>query len=321
MTASATLGFVFPGQGSQHVGMLAELAVQHPLITETFTQASQILDQDLWALCQQGSEEELGRTEVTQPLLLTASVALWRLWRQLDGPSPAVLAGHSLGEWSALVCAGAIEFADALRLVRQRGRYMQAAVPVGTGAMLAVIGLDDSAVAEACAGAAGQDRGLVGPVNFNAPGQVVIAGHVKAVERAAENCKRAGAKRTVPLPVSAPFHTALMHPAADKLEQDMAATEFTAPAIPVIHNASLESETDPAAIKKLLIRQITEPVPWVATVRKLAEMGAQQLCECGPGRVLSGLNRRIAPDISCLNTATPPLLETALQQAAQPPAH
>ena len=305
------LGFVFPGQGSQKIGMLSDIAKQHEHLLEAFDQASEELGYDLWGLSQYGTEEQISRTEVTQPLLLTASVAVWRLLRKLDGPMPAAVAGHSLGEWSALVCADVIDLNDAVRLVRKRGQYMQTAVPVGKGAMSAIIGLDDDKIAQVCADSAhGQ---VVSAVNFNAPGQVVIAGDKEAVERATDACQEAGAKRALPLPVSAPFHTSLMQPAADGLAEDIAQVEFRAPQIPIIHNVTLDSEQDPQAIRTLMIEQITAPVPWVGTVQKLASMGITALLECGAGRVLSGLNRRIDRSLSSLNTDSIDALTQAVE--------
>ena len=307
------LGFVFPGQGSQKIGMLADVARQHETLLETFDQASGQLGYDLWELSQYGTQEEITRTEITQPLLLTASVAVWRLWCSLGTVKPAAVAGHSLGEWSALVCAGAVDLNEAVKLVRKRGQYMQTAVPVGRGAMSAIMGLDDDKIAEVCASTSGDQ--VVAAVNFNAPGQVVIAGDKDAVGRAGTACKDVGAKRVLPLPVSAPFHTSLMQPAADKLAKDISGIEFRAPKIPVIHNVSVDSEQNPDAIKQLMIQQITAPVPWVATVQKLGSMGIDTLLECGPGRVLSGLNRRIKKGLASLGTDTPDALNSAVAHA------
>ena len=304
------LAFVFPGQGSQKIGMLADIAKQHESLLETFDGASEQLGYDLWDLAQYGSQEEISRTEITQPLLLTASVAIWRLWQSLDGAMPAAMAGHSLGEWSALVCAGVVDFPDALNLVQKRAKYMQTAVPAGQGGMTAIVGLEDEKIRDACNSVS--NGAVVTPVNFNAPGQVVIAGEAEAVARAGEACKDAGAKRALPLPVSGPFHTSLMQPAADKLAKDMEDVDFNSPQIPVIHNVTVSAETDPAVIKQLMIRQITGPVPWVSTVEKLAEMGIQTLVECGPGRVLSGLNRRILRDLDNQATDTLDTLQAAV---------
>lgn len=291
MAVSQNLAFIFPGQGSQKIGMLAGLADRYPGIVNTFTEASDVLGYDLWQLIQQGSQEDINQTERTQPILLTSSVAMWRVWLDRQGNLPSVLAGHSLGEWSALVCGGVIEFTDAVNLVRLRGNYMQEAVPAGQGAMAAILGLDDVAIANCCMAAAEGEE--VVPVNFNAPGQVVIAGTSQAVERAITRCKEAGAKRAIPLPVSAPFHTELMRPAAEKLTRDIATVSFNPAQIPVVQNVNGEVTTDPGAIRELLIEQIYSPVRWVDCVKKLIMQGAQVAVECGPGKVLSGLNKRI----------------------------
>ena len=285
------LGFVFPGQGSQQIGMLSGIAEENPEIKDTFAEASDVLDYDLWSLVQNGAQDAINKTEVTQPLLLTASVALWRLWQAHEGDTPSVMAGHSLGEWSALVCAEVISFKDAVAMVRNRGRYMQSAVPDGKGSMAAIIGLEDDAILKACESAA--NNSVVAPVNYNSTGQVVIAGESAAVDRAMQACQEAGARRAMLLPVSAPFHTSLMQPAADQLAVDLADVSFSAPIIPIIHNVTVATESDPDAIRDLMIQQITAPVPWVATVQKLKEMGIESLVECGPGKVLVGLIKRI----------------------------
>ncbi|MFV8782746.1 ACP S-malonyltransferase [Microbulbifer sp. SA54] len=314
MTNSA-LAFVFPGQGSQQIGMLAEAAAEFPQISETFNQASAVLGYDLWDLCQNGKQEDINLTERTQPLLLTGSVALYRAWLANGGAKPALMGGHSLGEWSALVCAGVLAFEDAVRLVRERGRLMQEAVPAGQGAMAAVIGLDDSAVEVACSEASQGD--VVAAVNYNSPGQVVIAGSSAAVERAIDACKAAGAKRALPLPVSAPFHTELMRPAAEKLAPQIEATEFSAPEIPVIHNVHAKPEADPAAIKALMIEQIYSPVRWTSCVQEMSKNGAGILVECGPGKVLSGLAKRIDRGLAAHNIETPAQLAEAVSATAQ----
>ncbi|WP_338588903.1 ACP S-malonyltransferase [Shewanella khirikhana] len=288
--------FVFPGQGSQAVGMLADLAAEFPVVTETFAEASAALGYDLWALVQDGPAEQLNQTQKTQPALLTASVAIWRAYQASGKPQPAVLAGHSLGEYSALVCAGVIQFADAVKLVELRGQLMQAAVPEGTGAMYAIIGLDNDAIAAACAESAQGE--VVSPVNFNSPGQVVIAGNKDAVERAAAACKAAGAKMAVALPVSVPSHCSLMKGAADKLADALAAIEFSAPAIPVINNVDVQAPTDVAAIRDALVRQLYCPVRWTETVEAMAADGITHLVECGPGKVLTGLAKRINKSVS-----------------------
>ncbi|WP_226661254.1 ACP S-malonyltransferase [Microbulbifer aggregans] len=313
MTNSA-LAFVFPGQGSQQIGMLAEAATEFPEVSETFKQASAVLGYDLWDLSQNGQQEDINLTERTQPLLLTASVALYRAWLANGGAKPALMGGHSLGEWSALVCAGVLAFEDAVRLVRERGRLMQEAVPAGQGAMAAVIGLADADVEAACREASQGD--VVAAVNYNSPGQVVIAGSSAAVERAIDACKAAGAKRALPLPVSAPFHTELMRPAADKLAPQIEATEFFAPEIPVIHNVHAKTETDPAAIKALMVEQIYSPVRWTACVQEMANAGASVLVECGPGKVLSGLAKRIDRSLTGHNIETPAQLTEAVAATA-----
>lgn len=282
---------VFPGQGSQAVGMLAELAEHNAIITETFAEASQVLGYDLWHLVQQGSQEALNQTAQTQPALLASSVAIWRVWQALALPLPSVLAGHSLGEYSALVCAGVIDFQAAIKLVELRGELMQAAVPAGSGAMYAIIGLDDEAIAHACETAAQGE--VVSPVNFNSPGQVVIAGQKEAVERAALLCKEAGAKRALPLPVSVPSHCALMKPAAEKLAQALQSIPFNAPQIAVINNVDVKMESDAEAIKSALVRQLYSPVRWTQTVQAMHEQGVERLLEFGPGKVLTGLTKRI----------------------------
>ncbi|WP_370978840.1 ACP S-malonyltransferase [Agaribacterium sp. ZY112] len=287
---------VFPGQGSQKVGMLAEFYDQFPCFSDAFKSASEVLGYDLWALIQEGPTEDLNLTENTQPALLTCSVALWRVWQELGGQTPDFVAGHSLGEWSALVCAGVVSLEDAVKLVQLRGRYMQEAVPVGEGAMAAIIGLDDAAIVDICT--QHQDKGEVSAVNFNAPGQVVIAGKKEAVEAACDDLKEAGAKRALLLPVSAPFHTALMKPAADRLAGDIAAVEFSSPSIPVVHNVSAQTEMDAEKIKALMIEQIYAPVRWVECIQTLAQAGVLGAAECGPGKVLSGLMKRIDKSIT-----------------------
>lgn len=293
----STLAFVFPGQGSQSVGMLADVAAVHPEVEATYAEASAVLNFDLWSLVQEGPQEALNLTQNAQPALLAASVAVWRIAQKQGKAQPVVVAGHSLGEWSALVCAGVIAFTDAIKLVHLRGQYMQQAVPVGVGTMAAIIGLADEAVEEACKKAA--EVGVVETVNYNSPGQLVIAGEVAAVESAMALCKEAGAKRALPLPVSAPFHTSMMKPAADNLAKHIEQTIFSAPLIPVLHNVGVSTEVDPEAIKLRVIAQIYSPVPWVASINALAEMGVQTLAECGPGKVLSGLNKRIDKSLVC----------------------
>ncbi|WP_140918556.1 ACP S-malonyltransferase [Limnobaculum xujianqingii] len=302
---------VFPGQGSQTVGMLAALAEEFPVVQETFAQASEALGYDLWALVQQGPDTELNKTWRTQPALLAASVAIWRVWQQQGGKQPSVLAGHSLGEYSALVCAGVLDFKDAIKLVELRGKLMQDAVPEGTGAMYAIIGLDNEAIAKACEESAqGQ---VVSPVNFNSPGQVVIAGNKEAVERAGAACKAAGAKRALPLPVSVPSHCALMKPAADKLAEALKSVNFNAPQISVINNVDVKAETDGEAIRNALVRQLYSPVRWTETVEHMATEQVTFLLEMGPGKVLTGLTKRIVDTLSAAAVNDPASLQSALE--------
>ena len=303
---------VFPGQGSQTVGMLAELAAENPIIEATFKEASDALGYDLWQLTQQGPAEELNKTWQTQPALLAASVAIYRLWQQKGGQMPTMMAGHSLGEYSALVCAGVIDFADAIKLVELRGKLMQEAVPAGTGAMQAIIGLDDAAIQQACEEAAqGQ---VVSPVNFNSPGQVVIAGHKEAVERAGAACKAAGAKRALPLPVSVPSHCALMKPAAEKLAVALENITFNAPALPVVNNVDVKCETSPEAIRSALVRQLYNPVRWTESVEFMAAQGVTALLEVGPGKVLTGLTKRIVDTLTASAVNDSATLSASLEQ-------
>ncbi|UGA55781.1 ACP S-malonyltransferase [Vibrio sp. VB16] len=287
---------IFPGQGSQTVGMLAELGEQFDVVKATFAQASEVLGYDLWALVQNGPAEDLNQTSRTQPALLAASVAIWRVWQEQGLEQPVNLAGHSLGEYSALVCAGVIDFQQAIKLVELRGQFMQEAVPAGVGAMYAIIGLDDESIAKACEEAA-QDE-IVSPVNFNSPGQVVIAGNKAAVERAGVLCKAAGAKRALPLPVSVPSHCALMQPAADRLEIALQDIEFNTPAIPVINNVDVVAETDPEKIKNALVRQLHSPVRWTEGVQQMSDDGVEKLYELGPSKVLTGLTKRIVKTLT-----------------------
>ncbi|SUI64375.1 ACP S-malonyltransferase [Shewanella morhuae] len=290
------VAFVFPGQGSQALGMLAELAQSYAVVGQTFAEASDVLGYDLWALVQQGPVESLNETDKTQPALLAASVAIWRAYVASGKPMPAMLAGHSLGEYSALVCAGVIGFKDAIKLVELRGQLMQQAVPAGTGAMYAIIGLDNDTIAKTCVEAAQGE--VVSPVNFNSPGQVVIAGQKEAVERAAVACKAAGAKMTVALPVSVPSHCALMKPAADKLAIALNDIKFNAPNIVVINNVDVASPAAADEIKDALVRQLYCPVRWSETVELMAQKGITHLIECGPGKVLTGLTKRINKSLS-----------------------
>lgn len=298
-----TKAIIFPGQGSQAVGMLSELYQSSDVVKKTFEDASAALGYDLWALVSEDAEGKLNQTEYTQPALLTASVAVWNAYVEQGGEQPAYLAGHSLGEYSALVCAGVLSLADAVKLVEKRGQYMQQAVPAGTGAMAAIIGLADEAIAEACQQA--EQGEVVSPVNFNSPGQIVIAGNKAAVERAMELCKEAGAKRALPLPVSVPSHCALMKPAADQLANELNALTFNAPTISVVNNVDVAVETDPEAIKQALIKQLYSPVRWTETYQFFAANGVTESYEFGPGKVLSGLAKRIDKTVSCGSVSDP----------------
>jgi [acyl-carrier-protein] S-malonyltransferase len=313
------IAFVFPGQGSQSVGMFDALLAargQHPAAADTLEEASDILGQDLVALIATGPVEELGLTTNTQPVMLAAGVAMWRTWLAAGGPTPSTMAGHSLGEYAALVAAGVISFADALPLVRFRAQAMQEAVPVGTGGMAAILGLDDDAVRAACAEAAqGQ---VVEAVNFNAPSQVVVAGHKAAVERACEAAKARGAKRAVVLSVSAPFHSSLMRPAGTKLADRLVDVPMQAPTIDVIDNVDVRVERDPSRIRDALVRQASSPVRWVETIRAMADAGVTQIVECGPGKVLAPMCRRIDPRVNGLAIFDPASLEAALAALRSP---
>ncbi|MDP2243629.1 ACP S-malonyltransferase [Pseudomonas sp.] len=299
---SASLAFVFPGQGSQSLTMLAGHGAQ-PVVIDTFAEASEALGYDLWALSQQGPEEQLNQTDKTQPAILAASTALWRLWRAEGGLQPAFVAGHSLGEYSALVAAGGLAFAEAVKLVELRGQLMQQAVPAGQGGMAAILGLDDADVLAACADAAQGD--VVSAVNFNAPGQVVIAGSAAAVARAVEACKARGAKRAMSLPVSVPSHCALMRPAAERFAEAVAAVAWQTPQIPLVQNVSASVVADLETLKADLLAQLYSPVRWVESIVCMSERGVTDLVECGPGRVLSGLNKRCVKGINTYNLDTP----------------
>lgn len=291
---------VFPGQGSQTVGMLAELAGDYPIVQETFKQASEVLGYDLWQLVQEGPAEELNKTWQTQPALLTASVAVYRVWQQkYPELKPEVMAGHSLGEYSALVCAGVLDFQDAVKLVELRGKLMQQAVPEGTGAMYAIIGLDNDAIINACKQA--EQGEVVSAVNFNSPGQVVIAGAKAAVERAAALCKEAGAKRALPLAVSVPSHCALMKPAADQLSVSLESITLKEAGVSVLNNVDVKNEIEADAIRNALVRQLYSPVRWTETVEKMAQNGVEVLVEIGPGKVLNGLTKRIVDSLQAVS--------------------
>ncbi len=291
------LAMVFPGQGSQSIGMMAGFEA-HPAMRATFAEASDVLKQDLWTLVTEGPEADLNQTVNTQPVMLTAGFAVWRAWIAAGGATPSIVAGHSLGEYTALTAAGAIPFAEAVALVRFRAQAMQEAVPTGVGAMAAILGLDDAAVAAACVEAAQGE--VVEPVNFNSPAQVVIAGHKQAVERAIDVAKARGAKRGMLLPVSAPFHSSLMKPAAERLGARLAQATITSPKFPVLHNVDVAEHPDPDGIRKALARQAANPVRWVETVQALVARDVTHVIECGPGRVLNGLNRKIAPSLAAL---------------------
>ncbi|HJO11629.1 MAG: ACP S-malonyltransferase [Gammaproteobacteria bacterium] len=293
-------GFIFPGQGSQKLGMLRDLADEYDLIEETYAEASAILDQDLWEIAQLDTQNTLDQTQLTQPVLLSASVAIWRLWQQQSIPLPAIMAGHSLGEYSALVCAGVIPFTDAIKLVHQRGQYMQSAVPAGCGKMAVIVGLEIYKIREVCQDV---EKGqVVSPANINSREQTVIAGDVDAVERAMIACKAAGAKRALPLAVSVPSHCALMQPAAARLERDLNVLKFNRATIPVVQNVNAEIATDPEEIKQNLIRQLYEPVLWVDTIELMHKAKVVKIVECGPGKVLCGLVRRIQSGMTAFST-------------------
>lgn len=303
-------GFVFPGQGSQKVGMLGELAMIYPGIVQTFNEASDALDVDLWSIVQSDADGLLDQTHITQPALLAASVSIWRIWQQLQGEQPEMLAGHSLGEYSALVCAGVLDLQDAVKLVYQRGLYMQQAVPAGTGAMAAIIGMDDNRIDEICKAVAGE--GVVSAANFNSPGQTVIAGDKLAVERAMVALKEAGAKRALPLNVSVPSHCALMKPAADQLAADLARVEFRRPTIPVIQNIHGRATKEPGDIRENLLKQLYVPVQWVDSIYCMRDFGIGKVVECGPGKVLGGLIKRVQPDIETFSTEAPDAFSESL---------
>lgn len=305
-----TFAFVFPGQGSQSVGMLNSVA-ERPEVRATLQEASDALGEDVAKLISEGPAEALSLTTNTQPVMLTAGVAFYRAWLAAGGAAPKVMAGHSLGEYSALVAAGVISFKDAVPLVRFRAEAMQSAVPVGTGGMAAILGLDDATVIQVCAEASAASGGVVEAVNFNAPGQVVIAGASDAVTKACELLKAAGAKRALPLPVSAPFHSSLLQPASEKLKGYLANIEFKAPTISVINNVDVQILNDPAAIKDALVRQAAKPVRWQETIQAMAQQGVTQVVECGPGKVLAGLTKRINDQV----TGVPVFDEASLNEA------
>jgi [acyl-carrier-protein] S-malonyltransferase len=294
--------------------MLNALAADHPEVKTVFAEASEALRYDLWKIVEQGPEEQLNQTQITQPAMLSAGVAVWRVWRASNGHAPVFMAGHSLGEYTALVCAGALGFADAIRLVADRGRFMQEAVPAGQGAMAAVLGLDDDAVRKVCAAAAQGE--VLEAVNYNSPGQVVIAGHATAVARGVDQARAAGAKRALVLPVSVPSHCQLMHPAAVRLMERLRDVPMESPAVPVLHNVDVEAHAAADSIRDALVRQIESPVRWVETVQKMLAAGVDRIVECGPGRVLAGLNKRIDKRVETLPVYDPATLRDALARCA-----
>lgn len=302
-------GFVFPGQGSQKTGMLATLAEQYPCIEEVFAEASDAISTDLWKIAKTDTTGLLDQTHITQPALLSASVAIWRLWIQQGGSLPELFAGHSLGEYSALVCADVIGLGEAIKVVHQRGKYMQDAVPAGNGGMAAILGLDDEKIIAICKEA--QQGSIVAAANFNSTGQTVIAGEKAAVERAMQACKSAGAKRALPLNVSVPSHCALMLPAAQKLSEDLARLTFKTPTVPIVQNVNGLVAKRPDEIRENLLKQLYMPVQWVDTITCMWELGIGRIVECGPGKVLSGLIKRIEPEIECYSTDDPEAFEQA----------
>lgn len=310
-----SLAFVFPGQGSQAVGMQAELAAVFPQIESSYQEASEVLGFDLWKLTQEGPTEELGQTINTQPAMLVASIAVWRAWHSAGGPTPAMLSGHSLGEFTALVCAGAMSFADGVRLVRRRGELMQKAVPAGEGAMAAVLGLDDNAILDVCAEAS--MIGVAEPVNFNSPGQVVVAGHQRALSQLVDLAKDAGARRAIMLPVSVPSHSSLMRPAGEALVELLDTIEFNTPEITVISTVDATPYDDAADIGRRLSQQVYSPVRWVDAVQKMIRNGATHLVECGPGKVLTGLNKRIDRGVAGVCLDSPEALVKTIEEAKQ----
>ncbi|SFB91386.1 [acyl-carrier-protein] S-malonyltransferase [Marinospirillum celere] len=308
---ASTLAFIFPGQGSQQVGMLSELAERYAVVRSTFEEASTALGYDLWQLVQEGPAEQLNQTDKTQPALLAASVAVWRVWKELEGARPDWVAGHSLGEYSALVCSGALDFADGLRLVRARGEFMQQAVPQGEGAMAAILGLDAEQIEKACAEAA--EGEVVQPVNYNAPGQIVIAGGTAAVERAIAACQAAGARKAMPLPVSVPSHCELMRPAAEKLAEELNRIQLSKPRVPVVQNVHAAPETEVAKLRDHLVAQLYRPVRWIESIEFMANQGVDTYIECGPGKVLVGLNKRIVKSAKSLAVNDPDSVMAALE--------
>jgi [acyl-carrier-protein] S-malonyltransferase len=306
------LAFVFPGQGSQSVGMLSDLAGSYPEVKQVFERASDVLSKDLWSIVLNDSDGELNQTQTTQPAMLAAGVAVWEVWCKHSAVRPAWMAGHSLGEYTALVCSGAVAFEDAIKLVAERGRLMQEAVPYGIGAMAAILGLEDHHVVKACVDSAESE--IVAAVNFNSPGQVVIAGNVAAVERAMVAAKAAGAKRAVLLPVSVPSHCALMEPAARKLDEQLQNTVIDTPHMTLIHNVDVASHSAPEVIRNALKEQLYKPVRWADSIKFMHDQGVTSFVECGPGKVLVGLNKRIVEDARHLSIYDTKSLNVALEQ-------
>ena len=308
--------FLFPGQGSQSLGMLSSIAAEFPVVAETFAQASEVLGYELWDVCQNGPVEQLNRTETTQPAMLAAGIATWRVWTENGGPDPDLMAGHSLGEYSALVAAGVMSFGDAIAIVALRGRVMQEAIPEGVGAMAAILGLDDASVAEICTEQAGDE--VVSCANFNSPGQVVIAGHRQAVERVCKAAGAAGARRAIMLPVSVPSHCALMQPAAERLEEALSSITLHAGRIPVIQNVDVKAHGNTAAVANALARQLWQPVRWSETIQQLTSQGVERFVECGPGKVLAGLNRRICRGSEITALADAAAINASLERSSTP---
>lgn len=309
---SHNFAFVFPGQGSQHLGMLSELAVRFPIIIETFHRASDKLGYDLWRLSQEGPEEKLNQTEFTQPALLAAGFSMWKVWEKLNAPSPAYLAGHSLGEYTALVCANVLDFVTAVKLVEQRGRFMQEAVPPGEGGMAAIIGLDDKAINEVCKEASDHGRLIVAPANYNSIGQTVIAGASEAIDKVVMLAKAKGAKLAKKLPVSVPSHCDLMRPAALQLNDELQRITLKKPDLPVIHNVDVCYHQDPNEIRNALVNQLYSPVRWVETIQYFASNELPSIIESGPGKVLTGLNKRITSEIKAVAIGEPDSLQEVL---------
>lgn len=310
-----TLGFVFPGQGSQSVGMLADLADAHDIVKNTFDEASDIMGRDMWSLVQNGPEEELALTEITQPVMLVGSIAAYRAWENLTDVRPAIMAGHSLGEYSAYVCAGSMTFADGVKVVKKRSELMRDACPEGQGGMAAILGLDDEVVVACCAEAAqGQ---VVQAVNFNSPGQIVIAGHREALNRAIELCNERGARRALPLAISVPCHSDLMKAASDELKDTLLATPFAKPEIPVINNIDAGIEMDPDIIRQKLVEQLYSPVQWVGSIQTMTAQNVDTIVECGPGKVLTGMTKRIQKGLSLYTLQDQTGLSAALQAVTE----